>query len=75
MKKYVKWPPPAEWEEVVITWDIMLSSGRHTPPVIIEWLETAPGGRYHLHGWRSKEGFAFRFEDPKDALYFRLIWS
>ena len=74
MKQFVDWPPPGEWEEVVITWDIMLSSGRHKPPVIIEWLATAPGGRYHLHGWKSKEGFAFRFEDPKDALYFKLRW-
>jgi hypothetical protein len=52
----------------------MLANGRHTPPVIISWLETAPGGRYHLHGWRAAEGFAFRFEDPADALYFKLRW-
>ena len=68
------WPPPAEWEEVVIPWEVMLTGERHTPPVIISWLETAPGGRYHLHGWRSTEGFAFRFEDPMDALYFKLRW-
>lgn len=74
MKQYVKWPPPAEWEEVVITWEVMLKGGRHTPPVIIEWLATAPGGRYHLHGWRAAQGFAFRFEDPMDALYFKLRW-
>jgi len=74
MKQYVKWPPPAEWEEVVITWEVMLKGGRHTPPVIIEWLATAPGGRYHLHGWRAAQGFAFRFEDPVDALYFKLRW-
>jgi len=52
----------------------MLKGGRHSPPVIIKWLETAPGGRYHLHGWRATEGFAFRFEDPVDALYFKLRW-
>jgi len=74
MKQYVKWPPPAEWEEVVITWEVILKDGRHSPPVIIEWLATAPGGRYHLHGWRATEGFAFRFEDPVDALYFKLRW-
>jgi hypothetical protein len=74
MEHFVDWPPPGEWEEVVITWDIMLASGRHTPPVIIEWLATAPGGRYHLHGWRAAQGFAFRFEDPVDALYFKLRW-
>ena len=68
------WPPPGEWEEVVVTWEVMLSSGRHKPPAIIEWLATAPGGRYHLHGWRATEGFAFRFEDPVDALYFKLRW-
>jgi hypothetical protein len=75
MEQFVTWPPPAEWEEVVITWTVMLSGGRHKPPVIIEWLESAPGGRYHLHGWRATEGFAFRFERPEDATYFRLIWS
>jgi len=74
LKQYVKWPPPAEWEEVVITWEIMLKSDRHNPPAILEWIETAPGGRYHLHGWRSTQGFAFRFEDPVDALYFKLRW-
>ena len=74
MRQYVKWPPPAEWEEVVITWEVMLKGGRHSPPVIIKWLETAPGGRYYLHGWRATEGFAFRFEDPVDALYFKLRW-
>ena len=74
MEQLVDWPPPAEWDEVVITWEVMLKSGRHKPPAIIEWLETAPGGRYHLHGWRATEGFAFRFENPVDALYFRLYW-
>jgi hypothetical protein len=74
MERFDDWPPPAEWEEVIITWDIMLKSGRHKPPEIIEWLATAPGGRYHLHGWKSREGFAFRFENPVDALYFRLYW-
>jgi hypothetical protein len=52
----------------------MLENNRHRPPVIIDWLEKAPGGRYHLHGWKAKEGFAFRFEDPVDALYFKLRW-
>jgi hypothetical protein len=74
MERFDDWPPPAEWEEVVITWDIMLENNRHRPPVIIDWLEKAPGGRYHLHGWKAKEGFAFRFEDPVDALYFKLRW-
>jgi len=69
------WPPPKEWEEVVIPWTIMLSSGKHKPPAILDWVESAPGGRYHLHGWRSTEGFAFRFEDPVDALYFKLRWG
>ena len=32
-------------------------------------------GRYHVHGWQSTKGFAFRFEDPRDAVLFKLTWS
>ena len=53
MKHDSQWPPP-EWTEVIITWDTMNTKPTHKPPLIAEWLETAPGhGHYHLHGWRS----------------------
>ena len=68
------WPPPKHWDEVVVLWDVMLSKETHNPMVILKWLDDAPGGRYHLHGWKSGEGFAFRFENKKDATYFRLKW-
>ena len=80
MKHDSQWPPP-EWTEVIITWHTMNTKPTHKPPLIAEWLETAPGhGHYHLHGWRSgkdesNEGFAYRFEDPRDATYFKLIWA
>jgi hypothetical protein len=41
---------------------------------ILEWIDDAPGGRYHLHGHNGDDGFAFRFEQPKDATYFKLKW-
>lgn len=72
MEKVDSWPPP-KWTEVVITWADILA-GRQIINNVLEWIDTAPGGRYHLHGWRSTEGFAFRFEDPKDATYFKLKW-
>ena len=77
MKKIECWPPP-EWTEVVITWNDIL----HYRPTffhgrirsILDWVDRMPGSRYHLHGYNSTEGFAFRFEDPKDATYFKLKW-
>ena len=72
MIRVESWPPP-DWTEVVITWDDMLE--RKNVQEIIKWVERAPGGRFHLHGWKSTEGFAYRFEDPKDALIFAMKWS
>lgn len=67
------WPPPP-WQEVIIMWDTMLKSDKHNPNEIVEWVNTYPGGEYHLHGFKSTEGFAFRFKDPKDAVIFKLRW-
>ena len=72
MIQFEAWPPPT-WTEVVITWDTMLK--RKNVQEIIKWDEEEPGGRFHLHGWKSTEGFAYRFEDPKDAVKFALVWS
>jgi hypothetical protein len=69
------WPPPC-WSECVVTWRTMLAHADYSPNEIMTWLAQYPSKyRFHLHGWQSTEGFAFRFEDPKDATVFRLRWS
>ena len=88
MIKFNTWPPPEDWTEVVVTWKIMLENPRFNPNKIVDWVDSTPGGRYHLHGWEDfqrfprhgigvggTDGFAFRFEDPRDAVLFRLKWS
>ena len=72
MIQFEAWPPP-DWTEIVVTWDTMIA--RHNVHEMQEWVNTTPGGRYHLHGWRSTEGFAYRFENPEDATMFALVWS
>jgi hypothetical protein len=42
---------------------------------MIKWVEEEPGGRFHLHGWKSTEGFAYRFERKIDAVLFALTWA
>jgi hypothetical protein len=74
MIKLDAWPPP-DWTEVVVTWETMLHNADQAPNNIIEWCDRHPGhGRWHLHGFKSTEGFAFRFEDARDATIFRLSW-
>ena len=75
MQKIHSWPPPDDWCQVVVTWGTMLAHADCTPNRIIEWLDAQPGGRYHLHGYQSTEGFAFRFSDPADAVLFELRWA
>ena len=72
MQQFTAWPPP-DWTEVVITWDTMLA--RHNVHAIQNWVDDTEGSRYHLHGWKSTEGFAYRFEDPRDAVKFALVWG
>ena len=71
MIKHECWPPP-DWTEVAITWDWIMNSHTRNPNDIFNWLHKQPGGRFHLHGYNSTEGFAYRFERPKDATWFRL---
>jgi hypothetical protein len=66
--------PPPDWEEVVVLWKDILGGPRYRIRGILNWIETAPGGRYHVHGHDSTEGFNFRFEDSRDATLFRLRW-
>jgi hypothetical protein len=75
MIKFDTWPPPNNWTEVVISWKAMLVPGTHRQArAILDWVEQQPGGKYHLHGWRATEGFAFRFERLEDAVTFSLKW-
>jgi hypothetical protein len=88
MIKFNTWPPPEDWAEVVVAWKIMLENPRFNPNKIVDWVDSTPGGRYHLHGWEDfqrfpkhgigvggTDGFAFRFEDERDAILFKLKWA
>jgi hypothetical protein len=44
----------------------------HNPNDIYHWVLGSPGGRFHLSGYGTSEGFEYRFEDPKDATWFSL---
>lgn len=69
------WPPP-DWTECVVTWDSILESKEVHPQDLYDWCDQYRSpSRYHVHGWQSTEGFAFRFEDPRDAVLFKLIWK
>ena len=75
MNRLDRWPPP-EWSQVVITWKTMLNNADKDPNAITEWCYRYPGhGRWHLHGYQATEGFAFRFEDARDATAFGLRWT
>ena len=75
MNKLNTWPPP-DWPEIVITWKTMLKHSDRNPNGIIRWCDRYTGhGRWHLHGYKSTEGFAFRFEDARDATIFELRWG
>ena len=75
MVNFQAWPPP-DWTECVVTWDSILASKEFHPRYLYEWCDRHPStGRYHVHGWHQTEGFAFRFEDPRDAVLFKLTWS
>jgi hypothetical protein len=68
------WPPPEDWTEIVILWQEILEPPRYPIKQILEWLDSVPGGDYHIHGYESTEGFSFRFRDPEDATHFKLRW-
>ena len=66
--------PSELWSEVIILWRDVFDGPKYPISEILNWLETAEGGRYHLHGFNSTEGFCFRFENPADATHFKLRW-
>jgi hypothetical protein len=73
VQSYEMWPPP-DWTEVIILWDDIHKGPQYPIRDILDWVDSTPGGRYHLHGYGSTEGFAFRFERAEDATYFKLRW-
>ena len=75
MQQFQAWPPP-DWHECVVTWSSILESKEFHPRYLYEWCDQQSSlGRYHVHGWQSTEGFAFRFENPHDAVMFKLTWK
>ena len=75
MTQIETWPPPEDWTEIVVSWQTMLDNSDYAPNAILKWLDKTSGKCYHLHGWKSTEGFAFRFENPHDAMLFALRWK
>jgi hypothetical protein len=74
MINFQLWPPP-DWTECVVAWNYLIDSPWH-PRELYQWCnDHKSSGRYHVHGWQSTEGFAFRFEDPYDAIVFKLRWK
>lgn len=73
--KFETWPPPNGWTEVVIRWETMLAQSDYAPNAIEQWCQDHVSNRWHLHGYQATEGFAFRFEDPRDAVLFQLRWA
>ena len=69
------WPPPG-WTECVVSWKYIMETKEIRPQELYDWCDRHPSkGRYHVHGWQSTEGFAFRFEDARDAILFKLTWK
>ena len=66
--------PFTEWDEIIILWRDVFEGPKYPIREILDWLETAEGGSYHLHGFNSTEGFCFQFERPEDATHFKLKW-
>jgi len=68
------WPPPEDWTEVQILWDDILGGPEYPIRKILDWIETAVGGEYHLSGLVGTKGFSFRFKNSQDATYFVMMW-
>ena len=66
--------PPQGWVQIIIVWDDILKGPKYPIKEILEWVDDYPGGYYFLQGFRSTEGFDFRFEHPEDATFFKLRW-
>ena len=73
MTKIETWPPP-RWRSIKILWADVFDGPRYPIREILDWIDSAPGGDYHLSGLNEIKGFDFRFRDPKDATYFVMMW-
>jgi hypothetical protein len=71
---FEEYGPHDFWEEVIVMWDDVLEGPKYPIREMLDWIDRHPGGRYHLHGFNSTEGFCFRFENPTDATLFKLRW-
>lgn len=71
MIEYKTWPPP-DWTSVAVRWDWVMEHHSRDPNVIYNWVIRSPGGRFHLSGYDDGGGFNYRFEDAKDATWFRM---
>jgi hypothetical protein len=74
VEKVEPFPIPYNWTEVLVTWNEIMNVPYYDIKGMLTWAEEYPGSRYHLLGYKHTEGFVFRFEDPKDATYFKLKW-
>lgn len=73
MTRIERFNPPDDWHRVVITWEDM--QVRNITRLLLDWVETAPGGQYCLLGFNVTEGFDFYFERAEDATMFALRWA
>jgi hypothetical protein len=74
MEKIAYQYPHPDWTEVLVLWDNIMNHPHYSIREILDWIDSAPGGKYHLHGHNYTDGFEFRFERPEDATYFKLKW-
>ena len=75
MDQLTCWPAP-DWTECVVSWDYILHHRTLYPQILYDWCNNhVSTGRYHVHGWQATQGFAFRFENPQDAIIFKLQWE
>ena len=72
MTKVEQWPPP-DWEEVVVTWEWLFEAPRRDIKALYNMILAQEGGNFYLYGKGNRHDFAFRFENPSDATWFRLM--
>ena len=71
MKEVKFWPPP-DWTSIPVHWDWIMARHTRDPNKIYNWVIRAPGGNFHLSGLDNAGGFDYRFENSKDATWFRM---
>jgi hypothetical protein len=74
MEKINHRPLPTGWKKTIIKWKDIQNPPYYPIKEILDWVDEYDGGRYHLQGYKATQGFEFRFENPHDAILFRLKW-